>query len=158
MWCEARRTERLEAEKRPPLWVNIHERALEPLHAERRKIGERQRKLIEARLAIRERWVAGELDETAANAELAQLRPAIDKTYSDLRKLEQRYVRTTERVLRGRGKKPHSRVISLAPRRPWGLEKEILEEAAAHFSREWSRKISERAVRSAWDDLRSILR
>lgn len=156
-WCEARRAELLEAEKRLPLWAIKHARALAPLNEKRRKIGQRQQALIAARQAIRERWVSGEIDESTANADLVQLRPAINKTYADFEKLRQQYVRTSERILRGRGQAPHSRIISFPPKRPWGMEKQILAEASAHFSREWSRTISERAIRSAWDDLRGIL-
>jgi hypothetical protein len=156
-WCEGRRKQLIDEAKRLPLWAVKHSRALESLHEKRMEIGRRQLDLEAARQAIRERWVAGQLDEIAANAALAQLRPAINKTYADFKKLRQQYRRTTEKILRGRGKERHRPTISFGPKRPWGMENQILTEASAHFSREWCRPISERTVRSAWDDLRSIL-
>jgi len=158
IWCEARQNELRKNAGRLPLWTLRHERALRPLHEKRGMLGKKQKHLAETRAAIYARWKAGEIDEAAANDALRKLRPAIDKTYADLKKLMLRYSRVSKKIVRGRGKKPHSRLIPGKVVRPWGLEAKILAEASAHFSKEWSRPISKRTVREAWDDLRSILK
>ena len=157
-WCEARRAALLEAAKRLPLWAAKLDRTLKPLNDKRRKLIQRREGQNSARSAINAKLALGEIDKATAAEELAQLLQAIEGTNADLEKLRQRYIRTTEKALRGRGRQRHSRIISLAPRRPWRMEDEILIAAAAHFSKEWSRRITKRAVRSAWDDLRSILK
>jgi hypothetical protein len=158
--CEARKEEliaKAREGRRLPIWALAHRRALEPLHKKRKEIGARQASFVARREEIRQMWADGKITEQMANRKWAALHPAIKKTFADAAKLKERFEEKSEKIVRGRGKKPHSRSIDLGSTPP-PSEEQILQEAAAHFSKEFGRTISPRSIRSAWDWYRAKLK